>query len=393
MWNRCWDFCLHNSFLILVKNTSSGGTQEICAEDLHVEDSADPEGSADPESFGEAIGIEWKRPLIVAGVLCLSCLFWGAIMRPLEVNDDKKDKTESPSIKRKISALFAQPAPVGLQSLNFCQKSSKEITPFCKNDLFYGGSVNHIVKSNQMSSSSWDQYRHLLIQAPKSDVVHETDNAKGFLWSVMHKMVNVKLMFDPKFFLVGLNTFFGILGLYIPYVYLPSLAQGNLPELSVDSAGFLISIIGISNIVGKLVTGWLSDRSWMDTMLLSNLYVLLCGLALFVMPNCTSYGAFIAISLLFGFCAAFVILKTIVLVELLGLDKLTSAFGLLGLYEGMACLITTPIAGALFDATGTNVYAFYMGGGFFILSGLFGFTAMLLRDKKKDIEDDNEKQI
>ena len=109
------------------------------------------------------------------------------------------------------------------------------------------------------------------------------------------------------------------------------------------------------------------------------------------MPNCSSYGAFIAISLLFGFCSAFVILKTIVLVELLGLDMLTSAFGLLGLYEGIACLITTPIAGALFDATQSNVYAFYMGGGFFILSGLFGFNAMLMRDKKEESIDDNEK--
>ena len=109
-------------------------------------------------------------------------------------------------------------------------------------------------------------------------------------------------------------------------------------------------IIGISNIIGKLVTGWLSDRNWVDTLLLGNIYVLLCGLAVFVMPNCSSYGAFITISLLFGFCSAFVILKTIVLVELLGLDMLTSAFGLLGLYEGIACLITTPIAGALFDA-------------------------------------------
>ena len=78
----------------------------------------------------------------------------------------------------------------------------------------------------------------------RSDLTHETDNAKGFLWTVLHKMCNVNLMLDPKFFLVGLNTFFGILGLYIPYVYLPSLARDNIPGLSVNKAGLLISIIG-----------------------------------------------------------------------------------------------------------------------------------------------------
>ena len=37
---------------------------------------------------------------------------------------------------------------------------------------------------------------------------------------------------------------------------------------------------------------------------------------------------------MYGFFTSFVILRTIVLVDLLGLDKLTSAFGLLALFEG-----------------------------------------------------------
>ena len=56
----------------------------------------------------------------------------------------------------------------------------------------------------------------------------------------------------------------------------------------------------------------------------------------------------------------------------------------------IACLITTPIAGALFDATQSNVYAFYTEGGLFILSGLFCFTATLMQDKKKENNDYGE---
>lgn len=37
---------------------------------------------------------------------------------------------------------------------------------------------------------------------------------------------------------------------------------------------------------------------------------------------------------MYGFFTSFVILRTIVLVDLLGLDKLTTAFGLLALFEG-----------------------------------------------------------
>ena len=59
-------------------------------------------------------------------------------------------------------------------------------------------------------------------------------------------MVNVELFVDAKFVLFGLSVFFGILGLYIPYAYLPSLARDCIgkDDLSMGSANFLLSIIG-----------------------------------------------------------------------------------------------------------------------------------------------------
>ena len=59
-------------------------------------------------------------------------------------------------------------------------------------------------------------------------------------------MVNVELFVDAKFVLFGLSVFFGILGLYIPYAYLPSLARDCIGKdaLSMGSANFLLSIIG-----------------------------------------------------------------------------------------------------------------------------------------------------
>ena len=69
--------------------------------------------------------------------------------------------------------------------------------------------------------------------------------------TVLKEMVNVELFADTKFVLFGLSVFFGILGLYVPYAYLPALARdcigkdsdGNY-RLSMGSATFLLSIIG-----------------------------------------------------------------------------------------------------------------------------------------------------
>jgi len=43
--------------------------------------------------------------------------------------------------------------------------------------------------------------------------------------------------------------------------------------------------------------------------------------------------------------ACFASLRSILIVELMGLDKLTNAFGLLLLFQGVAAVIGSPIAG------------------------------------------------
>jgi len=43
--------------------------------------------------------------------------------------------------------------------------------------------------------------------------------------------------------------------------------------------------------------------------------------------------------------AAFIALRSIVIVELLGIQKLTNAFGLTALFQGIAVLIGSPLSG------------------------------------------------
>ena len=51
------------------------------------------------------------------------------------------------------------------------------------------------------------------------------------------------------------------------------------------------------------------------------------------------------IHLFFLFAAAFVSLRSIIIVELLGIEKLTNSFGYLVLCQGLSTFIGSPIAG------------------------------------------------
>ena len=49
-----------------------------------------------------------------------------------------------------------------------------------------------------------------------------------------------------------------ITGFFVPFIYLPdkAISMGSDPK----QAAFLLSILGITNTVGRVVSGWVSDR-------------------------------------------------------------------------------------------------------------------------------------
>jgi len=71
-------------------------------------------------------------------------------------------------------------------------------------------------------------------------------------------------------------------------------------------------------------------------------------LSFFLFPiDCSGYYSYIVVAIFFGlFVSGYVSLTSIILVDLLGLDNLTNAFGLLILFRGAASIIGAPLAGS-----------------------------------------------
>lgn len=96
-------------------------------------------------------------------------------------------------------------------------------------------------------------------------------------------------------------------------------------------------------------------------------------------------------ALLFGFfVAAYVSVTSIVLVDLLGIDNLTNAFGILTLFRGSSSMVGPPIAGWVFEATESYDVSFFLSGGFLLLSGLLVLLVDVLRRRRMDAEDQKE---
>lgn len=283
-------------------------------------------------------------------------------------------------------------------SLSQSQSSGKMVRPMSRKDIFYSGSVTNLPQ--YQSQKSLTNYRNSVLSLTKYEKsmqsvrVHDplAEAEKGrdqydlcpcltipdSIKSVFNTMLDVSLLKDPVFMLIGVSNIFGMAGLYVPFVYLVDAAKKDGIEDS--SASFLLSIIGITNTFGRVICGYVADFPKVDSLLLNNICLLISTVAVTLTPLCSSYGAYVTMSIFFGVAiSGYISLTSIILVDLLGLDKLTNAFGLLILFRGFAAIIGSPLAGAVYDATQSYDLPFYMAGGLFALSTITSFMAPCLK--------------
>ena len=154
-------------------------------------------------------------------------------------------------------------------------------------------------------------------------------------------------------------------------------------DIKGDEAAFLLSVIGISNTVGRILCGAVADFAWVDSLCVINISFLLTAVTIFLFPFLTTFTEFIILSLVFGVCiASLITLTSIVLVDVLGLERLTSAFGLLTMFRGLATMMGPPIAGLVYEASGSYSPAFYVAASFLLLASLISILADIVRRRQ-----------
>ncbi|CAH8866216.1 unnamed protein product [Trichobilharzia szidati] len=175
------------------------------------------------------------------------------------------------------------------------------------------------------------------------------------LGAFMQDLLSPKLLLSPTFLFFLFSSMTAMLGLVIPFLMLPDL----LSEMNwkLEDSGFIISSIGAGNTFGRLFAtfyiekAWSTTYKWADSLWMNNISLLLTSITVFTLPTIRRYyAAVVLVSCGFGlFSAVFVSLKSILVVELIGIDRLTNAFGYLLLFQGCAAAIGPPVAGYLRD--------------------------------------------
>ena len=225
---------------------------------------------------------------------------------------------------------------------------SGQAWPMQRKDIFYRGSlVRPGLQTRAMSCPD------IVMRSHRSSESNLSGRAAGLL-KLLHFSHEVKLvlmeMMDMAILRSSVFVYFcaSCMLLYlwydVPYVYCPDKAIEM--GMSETAASSLVAIIGITSTVGQVVVGYIGDRPCVDALHLYNALTSVAGVATILVPLLKTYAGLAAYAAAYGFfISGNYALTTIILVELLGMEKLTNAYGLAMLSEGLSNLVGPPLAG------------------------------------------------
>lgn len=235
-------------------------------------------------------------------------------------------------------------------------------------------------------------------RASRANSVHDGDkkflcfSARPTVQSML-TATGLNLFKDLLFVIPFFANLFACTGLFIPFVYIAETAKSRGTGIDKSHAVFLLSVIGITNTVGRIVMGFLADLKQVSALMLHNLALLTAGVACLLVRFCVAYWSFVIFALVFGLCiATWISLTSIVLCDLLGLQKLTNSFGLLSLTRGVASLIGPPIAGFVYDWTKNYDHSFMVSSVMFLAGGAICCVLHLPRFQRQKFSAQQQQQ-
>ncbi|XP_074855638.1 monocarboxylate transporter 12 isoform X1 [Carettochelys insculpta] len=270
----------------------------------------------------------WRGALLILGGFVLNLCVCGALMRPIALMEDRKSPPEFLE-QEYVSEAQKQ----DLKQFSICSPLIKAWSHEC------------------LCCCSWQEYNFLLM---------------------------------PDFMVLAVSVLFMAYGCSPLFVYLVPYALNV--GVSHQQAAFLMSILGVIDIIGNITFGWLTDRRCLKK------YRHVCyifavgmdGLCYLFLPILQSFPLLVPFSFTFGyFDGAYVTLIPVVTADVVGIGSLSTALGVVYFLHAIPYLVSPPFAGWLVDTTESYTASFVLCGFSMIFSSALLCFAKLAKKIKK----------
>ncbi|CAF1443642.1 unnamed protein product [Rotaria sp. Silwood1] len=166
--------------------------------------------------------------------------------KQLLLTNQKKDETHSRSYEN-VSEIVKTNVPVAI----------------ARKDAIYQGRLHNIPLYNENT----DEYHRQMIKTSDTINKKNSENAAFTLFVISNILTN--------------------LGFYVPYSFANDLAADA--QVIEHKKHWIIMSIGIRNCFGRVIIGYLADRSWVNRLILYNITLISGGIVTMCAPFCNSF--------------------------------------------------------------------------------------------------------
>jgi len=255
--------------------------------------------------------LQWQWCNRIVALFCLMCTLLGATMKPVPTRKvTKRDSIEEIKEENKKPIIKEKAFNASKEEIDYMDGDEATVKALPKKDEENG-------KNNK-----------------------QKEEKSGYL----------TVLKNVPFLLVMLGNLPAVMGLYIPYAFLPALTQQK--GLVKSQSALLISLIGFFNTGGRIVSGAVTDHPKVDALFVTTIALAWGAVCPFLMTFCTDFWSFCLVCIMFGISlSAWPAVTSSMLVDMLGLELLTSAFGVLTCIRGASAFLGPPLGGFVIDYT------------------------------------------
>ncbi|XP_076091531.1 monocarboxylate transporter 9-like [Mytilus galloprovincialis] len=296
--------------------------------------------------------------LIMAAAASVEIIVCGALMRPISLH---RRITEFSNRKRqgKISVNSISDTEQSTNAeltTDYSRKHQNAIKPQLLNDV----DIVISVSENKRKLTSRKSVVSILRRA-STVFLFNRDSSKTKI--IETKIFDLSLLKDLRYsaFCVAILLF--TLAFSSGMVFLPAFAlQIGTSEFE---AAYTVVVTGVSDGIGRLLAGFLFDRKFMKPyrVYIYNVLIIFMGVVSLTIPSVTTFPQLAVACAIYGsIIGMYVSQKSVIIVDLLGIENLSKSFGIVLFFQGIGVFIGPPLSGLLKDLNGTYEYAFYFGG-------------------------------
>lgn len=169
--------------------------------------------------------------------------------------------------------------------------------PFYRQDILYSASLLHLPEFKK-SHHNIREYAASITKIPQPEP-EENSCLSPAMRDTFRQMLDISLLKSPTFILLGVGGFLTLAGFFVPFMFVVDRAvQQGIP---VETATYILPAIGLTNTVGRIFCGWISDRPSLNALSINNGALIVGGLITALSSFFSSFELQIVYAAIFGF--------------------------------------------------------------------------------------------